>query len=102
MSENTTPRHAEAPTQVQNPGRAVVRTVFAAIVGLAVLSPAITPGLVDWARENAGILPEWVVPTVVAVNAAVVAAAALITRILAVPGVNAWLEKYIPILGASK
>ena len=76
--------------------------VLAALVGLLVLSPAITPGLVDWAAENVGILPEWVTPTVVGINAAVLAATGLVTRVLAVPGVNAWLERYVPILGATK
>lgn len=91
-----------APTQVQHPARAVARTIVAAVFGLLVLSPAITPGLVDWAHENAGILPEWVTPVVVGVNAAVVAVAALVTRVLAVPGVDDWIQRYLPFLAASK
>ena len=102
MTEPTTRATEPAPTQVQHPGHAVARTVLAALVGLLVLSPAITPGLVDWAAENVGILPEWVTPTVVGINAAVLAATGLVTRVLAVPGVNAWLERYVPILGATK
>ncbi|SCL15025.1 hypothetical protein [Micromonospora inyonensis] len=74
------------PTQTRHPWRATARTVFAAGVGALTLLPtvAVTAG----------------VDTVPAVAQSVTVAAA-VTRVLAVPGVDAWLRTYVPWLAAA-
>ena len=74
-----------SPTQTQHPWRATVRTAFAALVGLLSLLPFIA--------AEAGISDVQIVGQVLAVAAA-------ITRVLAMPGVNAWITAYIPWLAA--
>lgn len=88
-------------TQVAHPWRATARTVLAALLAAAVLLPAVMPAITAWAEEHAGILPEWATAGIAAASVAVAATAGLITRILAVPGVNAWLEEYLPFLSAA-
>jgi hypothetical protein len=65
-----------APTQTRHPWRATVRTALAATVAFLPLVPTIVHEL------GAESLP-WA--------AAIVAAAAAITRVMAIPGVNDWL-----------
>lgn len=77
---------AAAPSQVAYPWRAVLRTVFQLVVGLA----AALPTLVGVAH-----LP----PS--AALAAALAIAAAITRIMAIPAVNAALEQWAPWLAAA-
>lgn len=74
------------PTQVQRPWRATARTAFAVIVALA----AMTPLLVDAAGldETAGPI------------AGVLAIAGAITRIMALPAVEAFLARFLPWLAA--
>lgn len=76
----------EQATQVQRPWRATARTVLAALWGLIPLWPAIvsTSGL-------STSLP-WVATSIVVVGA--------ITRVTAMPGFEAWLCRYLPILAA--
>jgi hypothetical protein len=73
------------PTQVAHPNRATVRTVFQGIVAFAAIVPLILTAsgipVVGWA-------------------AILVAVAGAITRVMALPSVNAFLEKYIPFLAA--
>ena len=76
-----------APTQSRYPWRAVARTIFAVIPAFAVLWPSIVAA--SGASET---LPG------VALSLAVAGA---ITRVLAVPGVNDFLEKYLPFLAAT-
>lgn len=72
------------PTQVRNPRRALIRTIFAAAVSLAAITPFIVGALG--------------VTTTGGVWAAVLAVAGAITRVMALPGVNAWIESYVPWL----
>ncbi|MBM7083595.1 hypothetical protein [Micromonospora humidisoli] len=75
-----------APTQTRHPWRATARTVVAGAVGALSLLPvvAVTAG----------------VDAVPAVAQAVVVAGA-ITRVLALPGVDAWLRTYVPWLATA-
>lgn len=75
----------DAPSQVRRPWRTTVRTVIAAAVGLVPLLP-------DIARE----LDVATVP-VVASTLTIVAA---LTRIFAIPEVDAWMDRYFPWLSA--
>lgn len=73
------------PTQTQHPWRATVRTMAAALVAALVIAPQII--------TEAG-LDE----TVYGVQA--LAVIGVVTRILAVPGVEAWLRRFVPWLAA--
>lgn len=77
---------SSSPTQVARPWRATVRTTFAVIVALA----AMLPLLVD----AAGI--DETLPGV----AGVLAIAGAITRVLALPAVEAFLARFLPWLAA--
>lgn len=74
------------PTQVRHPLRATARTVFAFIVGLAALLPVVIS-----AAGLSTSLP-WV--------AAALVVAGAVTRIMAIPAVNDFLERFLPFLGA--
>lgn len=74
-----------APTQVRKPWRATFRTTLTALVALIPLIPQIAA---------AADIDE--IPAV----ASVVAIAAAVSRVLALNGVESWLDKYIPILAA--
>ena len=76
------------PTQVRNPRRALIRTIFAAAVSLAAIAPFIVNAL--GVTATGGV---W---------AAVLAVAGAITRVMALPGVNAWIESYVPWLAPEK
>ena len=73
-------------TQTRHPWRATARTVLAALVGALSLVPTIaaTTGL----------------DTVPAV-AQLIVVAGVITRILAVPGVDQWLRRFFPWLASA-
>ncbi|AXQ65144.1 hypothetical protein SEA_SCHMIDT_22 [Gordonia phage Schmidt] len=76
-----------AATQVENSTRATVRTVLAALVGLVSLVPTVlaTSGLDE---------------SVLGAQAIVVTGA--VTKVLNLPGVNAWIERYLPFLAPAK
>lgn len=81
----TQPSPAPAPTQTRHPWRATARTVVAGAIALATLLPYIVAG----AHIDTG-------PGV----GQVLAVAAAVTRILAIPGVDDWLRTYLPFLAA--
>lgn len=90
------------PTQVANPGRATIRTAMAALVGLVlILNPVLTI-VIDFLH---GLEPQFTVPPVIyaVLNGTILlvtAVIAAITRILAVPGVNEWIKRFLPWLAA--
>lgn len=75
------------PTQIKHPSRATLRTAFAALVGLCALMPIITAQL----GLDADKLPWLAVP---------LAIAAAVTRILAIPAVEDFLQRFLPWLSA--
>lgn len=77
----------EQATQIRQPWRATLRTAVQALVGLAFLWGGIveTLGL----DPNAG----WV--------ALSLAVSTGVTRVMALPGVEEWLQTYMPFLAAS-
>lgn len=81
-------------TQEQNPGRAVLRTLLAAAVGLFPLVNGILLALQQALEPYRAVLPEWTFLVVNGVALAAIILTAVVTRILAVPGVNDWLRKY--------
>lgn len=73
------------PSQVRRPWRTTVRTVMAAAGGLLPLLPEIS--------RAAGIDTIPVVVSILTVTAA-------LTRIFAIPEVDAWMDRYFPYLSA--
>lgn len=78
------PRHAAESTQEAFPWRTVARTLLQAILGLGAMLPVIV-GEVDGAAS----IP-WV--------AMALTVTGTVTRIMALPEVNAWLGCYLPFL----
>jgi hypothetical protein len=74
------------PTQVQHPWRATLRTVLAGLIGLLPLLPTLVDTL------GVATLP-WVAGTLTAVGA--------VTRLLAIPAVQAYIAEYLPWLSAT-
>lgn len=74
-----------APTQTVHPWRATVRTIFAALVAALPLVPAVV------SVAGVGSIP-WIAGGVAAIGA--------VTRVLAIPGVEAWLKQWAPWLSA--
>jgi hypothetical protein len=75
-----------APTQTQHPWRATIRTVVAGILALIPIAPV----LVDYL--GVGAVP-WVAGTL--------AVLATVTRVLAIPAVNGYVQEYLPWLAAT-
>ena len=84
-------------TQTEFPWRATLRTIIQAIIGFAVLLPIIVPIV----NETLGqYLPDqWEAWTVGAAGA-VTALIACVTRLMAVPAVDAWLDRWLPWLAS--
>lgn len=76
------------PTQVRQPTRTTVRTVFQALVALASLAPLIAAGVYDGSGDYPAAVGQ-----VLAVSAAV-------TRVMAIPSVEQFLKDYLPFLAA--
>lgn len=75
------------PTQVKQPGRTTVRSVFQAIIALAVMAPVLV--------QTTGLDPEslpWL--------AGVLAVLAALVRVMALPQVEDFLRSYVPWLAA--
>lgn len=75
----------EPPTQARHPWRATARTVIAALIALLPVLP-----------EIANTLEISTIPTV----ASILGIAALVTRVLAIPEVDKWIDRYAPALSA--
>jgi hypothetical protein len=73
------------PTQVAHPNRATFRTIVQGVLAFAAILPLIL--------TSAGIAP-------VGLAGILLVVAGAITRVMALPAVEGFLEKYIPILAA--
>lgn len=80
----------EAASQINYPSRAVIRTIFQALVGLCALAPVVYTA----ASQHDPAVATGAAAGVLAVTGAV-------TRIMALPGVDAWLRVYVPWLAAA-
>ena len=83
-----TGRHA-GPTQVRRPWRATARTVFQGLVGAASMAAPVYEAAT---HHDAGAATGWAA-TGLAISAGV-------TRVMALPGVNEWLQRFLPFLAA--
>lgn len=88
------------PTQVQHPGKAVARTLLAAVLGFLPLVNGVLLAVQDWLTANTDIIPVQLYGWVNGILVAALALAALVTRVLAVPGVNDWLRQHLAFLAA--
>lgn len=78
------------PTQVANPGRTVLRSILQLLIPLAIATPQIIAIVLDaWS-------PEWLVSVLVQV----LAVYTIIVRVMALPGVEAALQRVLPGLAA--
>lgn len=77
------------PTQTTHPWRATVRTLFAAVIGLAALLPAIYSAATG---GDSAAATGWA--------ALALTVAGAVTRIMALPGVETFLQKFLPFLSA--
>lgn len=77
------------PTQVRRPWRSTVRTVFQAVVAGAAVAPAVYSAATN---HNADAATGWA--------AGGLALAAAITRVMALPAVEAFLQRFVPFLAA--
>jgi hypothetical protein len=80
------------PTQVRRPWRSTARTVFQSLVGLAVIAPLIAAAIEEATGYDLDGVP---------FIAAVLAGAAAVARVMAVPAVEAWLRRFLPFLAAA-
>lgn len=78
---------SNTPVQQKHPVRATIRTGFQAAVALAVLLPVLLPA--------AGI------STLTGIGASILAVAVAITRVMQVPGVEDFLQRFLPFLAAA-
>jgi hypothetical protein len=89
--------HRALSTQERNPRSAVARTVVA-VLALAPLLNGILLAVMEALKPYEVHLPGWVFPALNGILVAIAALTALVTRVLAVPGVNDWLREYLPFL----
>jgi hypothetical protein len=87
-----------ATTQVAHPWRATARTAAAAAFGLFPLLNGILSVCMDWLTEYTPIIPGWLYLALNGILLAAIALTALVTRILAVPGVVEWTRKHLAFL----
>lgn len=84
-------------TQEANPVKAVMRTILAAVIAFFPLTNGVLLALQDWLAANSEVLPPWLILGVNGILVAGLLLVALVTRVLAVPGVNDWLRKHARI-----
>lgn len=76
-------------TQTQHPWRATVRTLFQLLPAVAVLVPAVLEAV---SNGNPDALPAW--------SAVALSVSAAVTRVMANPAVEQFLETWLPFLAA--
>lgn len=82
-------KHIAVTTQSQHPWRATVRTILAVVIALAAMAPVVYTAATMQSPELA-----------TGAAAAVLTIAAAITRIMALPVVEAFLQRFLPWLAA--
>ena len=84
--------NAGVATQVANPNRTTRRSIFQLVIAIASAAPIIVPIILGaWS-------PEWLV----AALGQVLAVHGVVTRIMAIPGVNEWIVTHAPWLAPVK
>ena len=81
------------PTQVAHPWRAALRTAVAVLLGLALVLPIVWAIIGEELAKVGWAIPEPVGTVVGVIIAAITAAAAIVTRVMAIPAVSDWLTR---------
>ena len=81
------------PTQVAHPWRASLRTAVAVLLGLALVLPIVWAIIGEELEKVGWAIPEPVGTVVGVIIAAITAAAAIVTRVMAIPAVSDWLTR---------
>lgn len=89
-----TGRRVAVSTQEKNPRSASVRTGLAALVGMILLLNPVLAVVIEVLRPYDAVIPGWVFIWLNGAITVTAVAIALVTRVMAVPGVNEWLRQY--------
>lgn len=81
---------AVTPTQIRRPWRSTARTIFQALIGLAAMAPLIYQAATEHNPEAA---TGWV--------ALALAISGGVTRVMALPGIESFLQQYLSFLAAA-
>ena len=81
------------PTQVAHPWRAALRTAVAVLLGLALVLPIVWAIIGEELEKVGWAIPEPIGTVVGIIIAAITAAAAIVTRVMAIPAVSDWLTR---------
>lgn len=84
-----TPAVLVTPTQVRRPWRSTARTIFQALVALATLLPFVLAGVYSSAADYPAVVVQ------------LLAAAGVVTRVMALPQVEQFLRTFLPFLAAA-
>lgn len=77
------------PTQVRRPWRSTLRTAFQALVALATLLPLVVSGVYSSSADYPAVVVQ------------VLGVAGAVTRVMALPGVENFLRRFLPFLAAA-
>lgn len=77
------------PTQIRRPWRSTFRTAFQALVALATLVPFVVAGIYDGSADYPAVVGQ------------VLAVAAAVSRVMALPQVERFLRTFLPWLAAA-
>ena len=86
-------RALDAPTQIQHPWRATLRTVLAAIIGIIVTLPPAWSIVQEEVAKAGLILPAWLTQALTLAAIICVVIIAVVQRIIVLPAVSAALTK---------
>jgi len=89
--------HRALSTQERNPRSAVLRTVLVAAIALFPLLNVALKIVVEELEPYRVHLPEWLFAALNVSITVVVVLIGIFTRVMAIPGVNEWLRKYVPL-----
>lgn len=85
------------PTQVRRPWRATLRTIvqvgIPAIIGLGLVVPQVVQAILEETSKRNIVIPDNLRLVLLGISAGVVAVAAILTRIMAIPQVEVLLRK---------
>jgi len=99
----TTVAEPVLPTQVANPGRASVRSFVQNLIGgLLLVNPVFLVIQQVMLEASDIVFPGWLWATVNGVVLGSALFATLVTRIMAIPGVNTFIEQHLSFLAPTK
>lgn len=83
------------PTQVRYPWRAGLRTALQVVITLAWFVPAAVTVVLNAAEEHGVSLPAGVIAVLTALSVGAAVFGTIVARVMALPGVEAWLSKFL-------